>query len=245
MSTASKKASRIAPKTGPTPPARPVAAKLAKPDGKLPKAEAKPARADDKAARLETQKEDSMKINVKRSPEAGEEASPENLDKVRDILFGSQVREQQKRFQRIEDRLAKDVADLRDELLKRLSSLENYVKGEVDTIMDKLKEEHTARTTAVREINGEISDNHKAAEKRAGELDTKMTDAVRELRKSVLEQSKSLRDEISSANQASTAAAEKGISTLRNDKTDRLALADLLTEVAMKLKGEMKMPKGS
>ncbi len=186
-----------------------------------------------------------MNEKTKRSPDADEPASPENLDKVRDILFGAQVREQQKRFQRIEERLAKDVTDVRDELLKRLSSLETYFKGEVDTLLEKIKDEVTARTGAVRELNSEVADNAKAADKRAAELDAKVTDAARELRKAILEQSKALRDEINSAHQAATSSADKGLAALRHDKTDRLALADLLTEVSMKLKGEMKMPKGS
>ena len=41
-----------------------------------------------------------------------------------------------------------------------------------------------------------------------------------------------------------SATLQKAIGEIRNDKADRFGLADLLTEVAMKLKGEFKMPKG-
>ncbi len=50
----------------------------------------------------------------------------ENLDKVRDILFGSQMRDNERRFGRLEERLAKEAGDLRDETRKRLDSLEVY-----------------------------------------------------------------------------------------------------------------------
>lgn len=239
MSTSKTKAAKIA--STPTPP--PAPARPTRPTRPArPSRSAAPAAAPGKRT---PSRDHAMSDKAKRAPDADEPASPENLDKVRDILFGAQVREQQKRFQRIEERLAKDVSDVRDELLKRLSSLESYFKGEIDTLLEKVKDEQTARNAAVRELTGEVADNAKAADKRAAELDAKVTDAARELRKAILEQSKALRDEINSAHHAATSAADKGLAALRHDKTDRLALADLLTEVSMKLKGEMKMPKGS
>ena len=39
-----------------------------------------------------------------------------NVDKIRDILFGSQMRDYDKRFGRLEDRLIKDAESLRDEI---------------------------------------------------------------------------------------------------------------------------------
>ena len=38
-------------------------------------------------------------------------------------------------------------------------------------------------------------------------------------------------------------ALEREAETLRNDKTDRATLADLLTEMALRLKGELELPK--
>ena len=40
---------------------------------------------------------------------------PGNVDKIRDILFGSQMRDYDKKFARIEERLLKETADLREE----------------------------------------------------------------------------------------------------------------------------------
>ncbi len=51
-----------------------------------------------------------------------------NLDKVRDILFGGQMRDYEKRFNRLEDRLVKECSSIRDDIKKRLDSLEMYVK---------------------------------------------------------------------------------------------------------------------
>src|SRR4051812_14459636 len=55
-----------------------------------------------------------------------------NIDKIRDILFGVQMRDYEKRFSRLEERLLKESADLRDETRKRFDSLENFVKSEFE-----------------------------------------------------------------------------------------------------------------
>ena len=47
-----------------------------------------------------------------------------NVEKIRDILFGSQMRDYEKRFQRLEERLTKDAEALREELKKRFDGLE-------------------------------------------------------------------------------------------------------------------------
>lgn len=171
------------------------------------------------------------------------DGTTENLDKVRDILFGAQMRDQDKRFARLEEKLGKEIADVRDQLLKRLGSLEEYFKGEVDGLVERIKGESTARSAAIREVNGELSALTKAHEKAVAELESKLGDAQRELRKALLDQSKSLRDEVQSTQQTVMSALERHVSALRAEKTDRHALADLLTEVALKLKGEFKMPK--
>src|SRR5215813_12449769 len=58
----------------------------------------------------------------------------QNVDKIRDILFGAQMRDYDKRFARLEDRLMKDAEALRDEMRKRLDALESYVKQEAEAL---------------------------------------------------------------------------------------------------------------
>ena len=57
-----------------------------------------------------------------------------NLDKVRDLLFGNQVRDLDKKFNRLEERLSKECDKLREDTKKRLDSLEIYIKQEVESL---------------------------------------------------------------------------------------------------------------
>ena len=54
--------------------------------------------------------------------EAADASSGANLDKVRDILFGGPLRDVDRRFTRLEERLAKDTSDLRAEMRRRARS---------------------------------------------------------------------------------------------------------------------------
>ena len=49
----------------------------------------------------------------------GELKEGANVDKIRDILFGSNMREYEKRFGRLEERLTKSSDALREDLKKR------------------------------------------------------------------------------------------------------------------------------
>jgi hypothetical protein len=77
---------------------------------------------------------------------ASAKSGGESLEKVRDILFGSQSREYEKRFARLEERLLKEAADLRADLKKRFDTLEIYIKKEVESLMTQMKAEREERT---------------------------------------------------------------------------------------------------
>src|SRR5271156_6994708 len=82
-----------------------------------------------------------------------------NVDKIRDILFGSQMRDYDKRFSRLEERLAKAAEALRDDLKKRFDSLESFVQQEVESLHQRLKTEKSERVETLKEITREKRDS--------------------------------------------------------------------------------------
>ncbi len=69
------------------------------------------------------------------------DAGPGNIDKIRDILFGSNMREYEQRFMRLEEALRKESSDLRDTTRRHLESLEAYVHKELAAIENRLNTE--------------------------------------------------------------------------------------------------------
>ncbi|HWQ35178.1 MAG TPA: hypothetical protein VNQ79_20200 [Blastocatellia bacterium] len=168
---------------------------------------------------------------------AAVEAAPgaESLDKVRDILFGVQMRDYEKRFGQLEERLIREAGVLREEVRKRFDSLENFIKSEIEALTDQLKSERDERSSSVRELTRELRDLTKSTEKKDEQFEAQLTRTSRDLRQQILDQSKLLTEEIQTKYSEMTASLSREAQSLRADKTDRTALAGLLTEMAMRL----------
>ncbi|BAY27210.1 hypothetical protein NIES2100_70320 [Calothrix sp. NIES-2100] len=163
-----------------------------------------------------------------------------SLDKVRDILFGNQVREVDKRFARLEERLVKELTNLRDETKKRLDYLETYIKKEVDSLTERLKNEQLERDTAVKILAEDHKNLTNSLEKKIAQFDEQTTNSQRELREHLLNQSNSLQDDIRQKYEEILTLLERESQELRREKTDRSQLASLFSELAIRLNADIK-----
>jgi hypothetical protein len=173
-----------------------------------------------------------------------DETNAASLDKVRDILFGVQLRDVDRRFARIEERLARETAELKEDVRKRLGALEHYVKGEFDALSERLRGEQDQRTDNVAQLTRELKDMLASFERRTGQLDEQLGRAQRDLRQQMLDQHQHLTDEITRKGDEVMASLTRESQQLHNDKTDRAALASLLTEMALRLTNEFRLPQG-
>jgi len=165
-----------------------------------------------------------------------------NVDKIRDILFGSQMRDYETRFARLEETLAKESANLRENTKKRFEALEAYIRSEMEALQTRIKSERDERGDSLRRLTSELRDLSDSLSKRIGELDDQTSRAQGDLRNQILQQSKDLSDDIRAKQEEGSALVEKRFQELRNLKTDRAMLAGLLTEVALRLKDEFQVP---
>lgn len=165
-----------------------------------------------------------------------------NIDKVRDILFGGQMRDYERRFTRFEERLAQETAELKEDLRKRLSALEQFVKQEVGSVSDRIKAEHDERAGAVKDLARDMRESMKTVEKKTSQLDDQIEKLQRELRKQVLDLHKQLSDDIRAKVDDVLARLNQTAADLRHDKTDRTALAALLNEMALRISADPPAP---
>ncbi len=176
------------------------------------------------------------------NPSGKENPEGANVDKIRDILFGSQMRDYEKRFARLEDNITKALENLREDMTKRLDTLSGFVRQEVDSLSQRLKNEKSERTDALKEVGREIKDGAKLLEKKLSQLEEQMSDGQSELRAKLLEHSKSISAEIDKLRRDTASALNREVETLRDEKTDRAALADLFTEFSLRLKNKLELP---
>ena len=165
-----------------------------------------------------------------------------NIDKIRDILFGVQMRDYEKRFSRLEERLLKESSDLRDDTRKRFETLESFVKSEFEALASRLQTEQRTRDESNQNLSRELQAAGQTFERKLSELDEQTARGQRDLRQQLLDQSKNLSDEIRRKHDELAALLDREVAELGNAKTDRASLASLFTEVALRLNNEFKIP---
>ncbi|MGH9942250.1 MAG: hypothetical protein ACRD9R_07830 [Pyrinomonadaceae bacterium] len=165
-----------------------------------------------------------------------------NIDKIRDILFGVQMRDYEKRFSRLEERLLKESADLRDDTRKRFEALEAFVRREFESVAERLRSEQNRREESDQNLSRNLHEAGQHFERKFVQFEEQTARAHSDLRQQLLDQSKDLNDEIRRKSEELTALLERQAGELRHDKTDRSALAGLFTEVAMRLNNEFRIP---
>lgn len=165
-----------------------------------------------------------------------------NIDKIRDILFGSQARDFDRRFSRLEERLIKDVNEMRDETRKKLDALEDFIKSEVKSLTDRLVSEQNSRLDATKELSNDLKELSHSFDKKVTQINEQSAKSESDLRQQILTQSKNLSEEIQKRHNESLSRLEREASEIREDKADRTAIANIFTEMAMRLTNDFKLP---
>lgn len=176
------------------------------------------------------------------SPQTTDLATTGNIEKIRDILFGAQMRDYERRFNRLEERLMKEAADAREDARRRFDSLEAFIKQEIAALGDRLRAENQQRSQANEEITRELRDTARSVTNKINALDEHSSQTHRELRQQILDQAKNLADEIRQKHDDLSALLSRESREIRHDKADRTALSNLFTELAMRLNNEFKLP---
>ena len=157
----------------------------------------------------------------------------ENLDKVKEILFGAEKRETERRFAQLEKSIRADLNDTVKQISQRLDGLETFVKKEFKTASDERRSELRAREAEDESIS-----------KRITKLDEQSSKDRQDLREQLLEQSKTLRTELHERAKDLSDALKASTKQLTDDKTSRSDLASLFVDLAMRLSKDVEIGKG-
>lgn len=171
---------------------------------------------------------------------AGE--SPENLDKVRDILFGGHMRAVEGRIARIEERLLREQQSLRADLEGAVAGLESYTRKELEALGEKLKAERAKRAEDLKALAAEMRESLKALDKRLATLDEATSGADADLRSQLLEQKRAHAAEVKQLGEELTAELRRAQQELRAEKADLSSLVSVFSDMAVRLTEELQAP---
>jgi hypothetical protein len=187
-------------------------------------------------ARNENDKRKSGGTQVAEVP--ADEAQPESLDKVRDILFGSQMRAVETRLQGLEERLRREHEAMRADFARQVESLDGFIRSETQALSERLAAERTKRGEEIKALAAEIKETIRALERRHVKLEEAANLADAALRDQLLLQSKAAAADLTRLGERLTAELNRSHEELKATKTDRAALATLFADLAAKVGGK-------
>ncbi|MBX3278475.1 MAG: hypothetical protein KF868_10785 [Acidobacteria bacterium] len=171
-------------------------------------------------------------------PVVADEATAGSIDRIRDILFGEQARDYDRRLSMLEGRLLKELAAQQEDTRRRFDAFETYVRTEIDAINNRLRVAGEQREELGEDLNRKLLETGRGLEKRVTQLDDHTAQAHRDLRQQILDQSKALSEEIRLKYTELAGALAREAQGLRSEKTDRSALASFFSEIAQRLDQE-------
>jgi hypothetical protein len=165
-----------------------------------------------------------------------------NVDKIRDILFGSQMRDYESRFARLEEALVKETTEIRETSRRRFDQIEAYIRKEFEAVQARFKSERDERLDTASLHSRELKELGEALSRRIRDLDDRSSSVERDLRSQLMQQARDLTDEMARNHDEIATLLDRRVRELTDSKTDRAALATLFTEVALRLSDQFRIP---
>jgi DNA anti-recombination protein RmuC len=160
-----------------------------------------------------------------------------SIDKIREILFGAQVKDLGDRIAHLEERLAEESASLRAQINQKLESLEVRMRAELDALASRLTAEESGRAEALREAHQRLESVAEGLEGKIARLAEEAAKTEAELRGQILDHSRKLAEKTEQEHRVVVTRVEERFRELHDEKADRAALAELFTELSHRLKG--------
>jgi len=169
-----------------------------------------------------------------------------NMAQLRQLLFGSQMREYDQRFNDLAERQANGLARLRDEQRARVEQLDALVRGELDRLSGELRLEREERLSATRRLVDQLETLQRELASDLGARIDALTAAVADECKNrelgLLAQATELSEAFDVRLRALETLLQQERDRLQGVKPSRDELAQLFTEIALRLNPELEKP---
>ncbi len=165
-----------------------------------------------------------------------------NVDQIRDILFGGQMRDYERRFQEMIQKLDLETQRLRDDFERRSGAIEKRLDEQLEKLFKQLRQEVSDRGQGIEDLESRIQQSTRTARNETNSaialLQQEIERSDERLRSSMAEIHAALKQQGDTGTSALTGARDE----LRAEKVSREDLAAMLTEVALRLKGSFDLP---
>jgi hypothetical protein len=165
-----------------------------------------------------------------------------NIDQIRDIIFGAQLRDYNSRFEKIES----DLLAMHQELLDRISELRTSHSTElrvaVEALDKKMKTLQTSTDEERQDLRAQIERTHRKSSASFDKLNNDLEISTSAIREDLAETKAKVQEDMRGLKTYIQEELDRRLSTMGNMKISRDDMAEILFELGMRLKGTEFVP---
>ena len=162
----------------------------------------------------------------------------DNVDKIRDILFGNQMRDFDRKFNQLEERIASDLTNLRKENSLQIESLQTFIESEIEILASKLSSEEKTRIDEMDDMDAGLKKNVKQIDKKIADAGKSLDTHSREMNQKMLKQSQDFNIEMNSQFEQTRKRMDDYKRELTASKVDKSILAEMLNSLALQINAD-------
>ena len=165
-----------------------------------------------------------------------------NIDQIRDIIFGAQLREYDNRFDKIESDLTILQQDIQTRLEQVKSVLTTELRAAFESVEKKFKSLSTTTQEEAADMRQQIDRMNRKFSTSIESLDEAIDSQTTSIRSDFSQSRDQLQEEIRSLKTQVLEELDRRFSVLREVKVSRDDMAEILFELGMRLKGSEFVP---
>jgi len=160
-----------------------------------------------------------------------------NIDQIRDIIFGAQLREYDSRIDKVESNLALIQQEMRDRIEQTKTVYATELRAAVDSLEKKLKSLNMTVHNDNSEIRQTIDMVNKKFSGNMESLDNSLEKRTNDLHNELSETREKLQEDIRSLRSYIFEELERRFSLINDGKVAKDDMADILFELGLRIKG--------
>ena len=162
----------------------------------------------------------------------------QNMEAVRDLLFGKKTREISEQINALEKRLGSSMEEFEQRLNRRVESLEQFVKGEIGSARERFDREQGQLEKRAAETGEKFRGLSEALDQRFSQLETHIGRIESDTRSQILDHSKEMAGEIEASIRRIRESVQNEMEALKQNSARRNELGEMLVELGMRITTE-------
>jgi ABC-type transporter Mla subunit MlaD len=179
----------------------------------------------------------------KNSIDEMEQATTENnVDKIREILFGGQMKDYESRFKRLEEKLIQETNRLAQDMEDRINSAEKFMRKEIELKAEQLQQERKERLDGLKSLDQALQALNANLSERLEDMEAGNRKSLGDTRQEFHDEIAILQTRLREQQDSLTQSLEQEANQLRTDKVSLSALSGMFSELSMRLNGDFSIP---